>query len=170
MRIPEGGLLFGDFDEVNCFWIEKTDLYRRLSGKGFRSVEFVLSRPEKRELIFVEGRTTMPATANLNRFNEDISEISQKFIDSLHLTCGIWFGEHCSNVVVPQNRESFFMYGTQLVFVLVIKNRIGKLTSIAERIKRELAREHALLGFKVLVMNEELAIKDSLVVNVNKFC
>jgi len=164
MRIPESDMLFGDFDEANCFLIEKTAIYRSISGKGYKSVEFVLSRPESNELLFIEGRSTLPAQANVDRYNEDISDISQKFMDSLQLTCGIWFGQHNASVKVPQNGNSFLKYGTQVTFILVIKNRKGKLTSIAERIKREILREYRLWGFKVLVLNEDLAVRDNLVV------
>jgi len=164
MRISESDMLFGDFDEANCFWIEKTDIYQRFSGKGIKCVEFVLLRPEIRDLLFVEGRSSLPAQANVERYNEEISEISQKFMDSLQLTCGIWFGEHNRKVDVPRNCNSFLSYGTQIKFILVIKNRRGKLASIAERIKREILREYKLWGFKVIVMNEELAIKDNLVI------
>ena len=51
-----------------------------------------------------------------------------------------------------------------MTLVLVIKNRKGKMTAIAESIKRELLREYRLWGFKIVVMNEEIAIRDNLVV------
>jgi len=164
MLISESDMLFGDYDEANCFWIEKTDLYGSIAGKGYKSVEFVLHRPDRYELQFVEGRSTLPAQGNVERYNEDIAEISQKFMDSLQLACGIWFGEHNSKVAVPQNGRSFFEYGTQVTFVLVIKNRRGKMTAIAEKIKREILREYRLWGFKIVVMSEEIAIRDNLVV------
>jgi len=164
MQIREEGLLFGEFDETGCFHIEKSDIYKRLSGKGYKSVEFILRLPEQDELLFVEGKTTLPSADNIERFNEEIADISKKFIDSIRLTTGIWFGEHNAKAVVPTGRDSFFTFGTQIVFVLVIKNRRGKMNTIAERIRRELHREHTLMRFKVLVLREEDAIKRNLVI------
>ena len=164
MQIREEGLLFGEFDEANCFHIEKSDIYKRLSSKGFKSVEFVLHLPEQNELLFVEGKTTLPAVNNLERFNKEIADISQKFMDSIHLTTGIWFGEHNAKAIVPHGKDSFFTFGMQIIFVLVVKNRKGRLNSIVERIRRELQREHTLMRFKVLVLREEDAVKRNLVI------
>ena len=73
MRIFESSMIFGDFDEANCFHIEKTNLFKTLSGKGVKSVEFVLSRPKEKRLLFVEARKTLPSQNNVERFDEDIA-------------------------------------------------------------------------------------------------
>jgi hypothetical protein len=160
----ESNMRFGVFDEADCLRIEKTELYVRLSGRGFRSVDFILNQKGSNELFFVEAKATLPANKNITDFENEIYEISRKFMDSLQLIGGIWFGGHNSKVEAPRNRDSFFTYGKQIVFVLVVKNRIGKLPSIAEKIKQTLRREHKLLGFNVLVMNEALAVKTNLLV------
>jgi hypothetical protein len=167
MRIIEGDLTFGDFDDENFFHIEKTNIYETLSVKGVKSVEFLLNKPEKNELLFVEGKTTLPSKGNLERYNEEIADISKKFLDSMQLAIGIWFGSHNPSVDAPLNKESFFAYGKQVIFVLVIKNRKGKFTAIEERIKREIHREYKLMGFKVRVLNEELATKARLIAGEN---
>jgi hypothetical protein len=164
MRIIEEGLTFGDFDEANCFHIEKTDIYTQLSGKGIKSVEFVLYKPEDRKLLFIEGKKTLPAKNNKISFDEEISEISYKFMDSLQLACGIWFGGHNSKVEIPKNGTSFFGYGVQIVFILVVKNRTGDLLHIADRIKKQLPKEHRLWKFEVLVLNESKASEERLIV------
>jgi len=164
LRIVEEGLIFGDYNDADFFHIEKTELYKRLSVKGIKSVEFILHQPDKSKLLLVEGKTTLPAKNNIEDFNKEISEISQKFMDSLQLACGIWFGGHNSKVEVPENGASFFRYGIQIVFVLVIKNRKGDLLHIADRIKKRLLREHRLWRFDVLVLNESDAFNERLVV------
>jgi len=83
MRIIEGGLTFGEFDDANCFHIEKTEIYKRLSVKGIKSVEFILYKQEERKLLFVEAKSTLPSKDNIIVFNEELSEISSKFMDSL---------------------------------------------------------------------------------------
>ena len=156
-------MVFGEFKEADCFHIEKTDLSKRLSGRGVKSVEFVLSQPMDKRLLFVEAKITLPAANNIVRFEEEIIDISQKFMDSLSLTCGIWFGKHNSEVIAPDNRELFFSYGTQIVFILVIKSRIGDLPHIEDMIKKQLLRERMLWGFDVLALNEEDARKVNLI-------
>jgi len=155
MRIYESGMIFGDYDIDNCFHIEKTKLYKKLNGKGYSSVEFILHRPDKKQLLFIEAKSSLPDVKNINKYDERITEISKDFKDSFHLTCGIWFGQNNSKVDMPANGSCFFSYGTQVVFVLVIKNRTGNLTRIAEEIKRELIREYRLWQFDILVMNED---------------
>ena len=164
MRIVEDGLTFGDYSDADCFHIEKTDVYNRLSGKGVKSVEFVLYQPEKSKLLFVEGKSTLPAKGNAIAFNGELIDISHKFMDSLQLACGIWFGGHNQYVKVPENSADFFRYGVQIVFVLVIKNRKGQLLHIADRIKQHLSKEHKLWRFEVLVLNESDAQREKLVV------
>ena len=165
MQINEDGLLFGNFEPSDCFHIENTKLYSKLKGRGFKSVEFVLHKPEERKLLFVEGKTTLPAADNIDKYDEEIAHISQKFMDSFQLSCGIWVGQYNSKVDLPANSAQFFMCGVQIVFVLVIKNRRGNLVRIAEKIKRKLSREHRLLQFEVLVLNEEDARTYQLVVS-----
>ena len=165
MRIFEEGLTFGEYDEADCFHIEKTDIYKKLSGKSIKSVEFILHRPEARKLLLVEGKNTLPAKNNRAAFSEEITDISYKFMDSLQLACGIWFGGHNSIVKVPKNGMNFFRYGVQIVFVLVIKNRKGNLLHIADRIKQQLMKEHRLWKFEILVLNEELAKKENLIIS-----
>jgi len=165
VQIREAGLLFGKFDEANCFHIEESKIYSCLKGKGYKSVEFVLRLPDRNELLFVEGKTSLPSEQNIERFHEEIANISRKFMDSVLLTIGIWFGEHNAKVAVPENGETFFTYGTQIIFVLVIKNRTWDgLSYIAECILQKLRCEHRLMRFKVLVLREEDAIKRKLVI------
>jgi hypothetical protein len=164
MRIIEGDLTFGDFHEADCFHIEKTDIYDVLSRKGIKSVEFILFRSKENELLFVEGKKSLPSKDSIIRFSEEISNISQKFMDSLQLACGIWFGGHNKEVEVPKNVRDFFKYGVQIVFILVIKNREKDLLTIAEKIKKHLLKERRLWKFEVLAMNEKKACEKKLVI------
>ena len=121
-------------------------------------------RPEENKLLLVEGKNRLPAKNNVIAFNEEIYEISHKFMDSLQLACGIWFGGHNHKVEVPKNGGNFFRYGVQIIFVLVIKKRKGNLLYIADRIKQQLSKEHRLWKFEILVLNEVNAHKEKLVV------
>ena len=158
-------MLFGDFDEANCLHIEKLDLYNRdLSSHGIKSVEFVLYRPERSKLLFVEAKTSLSTREKKGWFDSEITKISQKFMDSLQLACGIWLRGHNSRTKLPANYANFFRKGVQIVFILVIKRRRVDLLHIADAIKTRLLKEHKLWNFSVLVLNEELARNKNLVV------
>jgi len=165
MRICESGMMFGDYEPSNCFRIEKTKLYKKLNGKGYSSVEFILHKPDEKQLLFIEAKSSLPAIDSVDKYDEQIAGIANDFRDSFQLACGIWFGQHNGKVDMPENALHFFSYGTQVVFVLVIKNRTGKLTSIAEEIKQKLLKEYRLWQFKVLVLNENDARTHNLVVS-----
>ena len=81
------------------------------------------------------------------------------------MACGIWFGGHNSKVLIPKNGLRFFSYGVLIVFVLVIKNRKGNLLHIADRIKQQLLKEHRLWKFEIIVLNEELARRENLIIS-----
>ena len=140
MRICEKGsdMTFGDYGVENLLHIEKTELYKSLAGKGYKTVEFILLRPEAMELWYVEAKKTLPDEKNSERFEENLSEITQKFIDSFMLTCGIKHGEHFGKIDNFINGDEIFKNGNKVVFVLVIKYRKGKLMAIAEAIKQKL--------------------------------
>jgi hypothetical protein len=146
----------------DCFSIEETALYNQLKGGKVRSVDVVLSYQNQKQLLFVEARSSLPSKENEDYIGQ-IEAISKKFMDSFHLTCGIWFGEHNSKVNTPKNRELFFVYGTKIIFVLIIKNRKGDLTGIKEIIRKYLKSERKLLGFEVLVLNENNAKENGLI-------
>ena len=167
LRIYEKGsdMVFGDYEISNLFHIEKTELYKTLNGKGFKSVEFVLLRPNTKQIWFIEARKTMPAKSNKDRLEEDILEISQKFVDSFMLTCGIWFGQHINDVELHGNGDKFFKYGNKIFFALILKNRKGKLTALAEYIKQHFPKNvRTLWAFDVVVLNEEMAIDEKIMV------
>ena len=171
LRIYEKGseMVFGDYGIGDLFHIEKTELYKKLNGKGFKTVEFVLLRPNMKQVWFVEARKTMPAKSNKTRLDEDIVEISQKFVDSFMLACGIWFGQHVSKVEMHGNGDRFFKYGNRVIFALMLKNRKGKLTAIAEYIKQKFPKAVRMLWeFDVVVLNEEMAIDENIIVAENE--
>lgn len=65
---------------------------------------------------------------------------------------------------MPANFKQFRNSGKQISFVLVVKNSEKKdLLTVAEAIKCKLRKEHRLWKFDVKVLNEELAIKENLV-------
>ena len=156
-------MVFGNFDKANCFHIEKMEIYSRdLSRHGVKSVEFVLYRPETNKTLFVEGKTSVSIEKGRGRFQRDISDISQKFMDSFNFAFGIWLGGHRGRMELPKNYARFFGRGVQVIFILVIKNCRSDLLHIADVIKQRLLKEQRLLKFKVYAMDEAGAYRNNL--------
>jgi len=87
--IEESGMKFGPFEEENIFYIERSNIYKQLQH-GVQMAEFLLFRPEKKDLIILEAKTTAPNPNSSNmenenqiddrrkRFEEYITEIHEK--------------------------------------------------------------------------------------------
>lgn len=168
MIIYEEGseLNFGKFDEINCFHIEKSDLHNRLSVKNIKTVEFILFRPEKNVLNFVEAKRTFPDVNNLEDVAKNIENITSKFRDSFQLSNAIWLGKHdCANEL-PANYNSFYAKERVFNLVLVVKYAHSKdLRFIKEKLKKELNKDICIWKFKVYVMNESKAKERQLVLS-----
>ena len=167
MRIEEKKteLCFGDFDEKNCFHIEKSIIYNKLQNNR-KVVEFILNKPEHNKLYFIEATKTLANETNSHDYNTNMREKAQKFIDSFHLALSIWFEIHEDKNELPTNYDNFFAKKKEYWFVLVIKNRPkNSLPNIKEMLVSKLIKDIKIWDFKVLVLNEELAKKYKIVIN-----
>ena len=155
---------FNDFDANSCYRIEDAPLYKgTLKHLGFKTVEFVLCLKGiddgQLKMMFVEAKPVIRP-----KFDNEIRQISQKFIDALQIVCGIWHGGRKDEEALPPNFKEFMQNGKKIVFVLIVKNcDKSDLLPAQEAIYKKLQREHALWKFEVKVLNEELAKKENLV-------
>ncbi len=169
MRIEEKGseLLFGEFDEGDCFYLEQSNAYNKLKSHGFSSVEFLLFWPSEKKLLFIEGKRTLARRDNHEDFNRNLDAIARKFADSFQIALSAWIGGLGFKDELPLNYKCFFGKSVKYVFVLVVKKRSRNkqdLFSIQEGIKKKLKKERSLWEIDVIVLNEELAKKRRLVV------
>ena len=168
MQIHESDMLFGEFDETECYHIDKEGGYykTKLSGYGVKSVDFILHRKNRNKLLLVEARKSIAGTDNMHRcLDSEIADISQKFMDSLQLVLGIWIGSHKKkNAKPPLNFDNFIGIGKSIVFVLVVKNMPSSLTYIEDEIYRHLRKENKIWRFDVKVFNESFAEEEGLVI------
>jgi hypothetical protein len=160
---------FRDFGTDNCFFIEESRLYKKNLGRnGFKTVEFVAFSPsdkaEDSKLIFIEAKTTLRQESAKARFEEEINDIPQKFMDVLQLVCGVWHGGRKGKVSLPANFALFQESGRKVVFVLVVKNiEETNLFNVKSAILDKLRRESILWKFDLMVLSEELAMEEKLV-------
>lgn len=163
------GMKFKDFGDENCYPIEESRLYQKsLQQHGFKMVEFVAIRnaeqPEESKLIFVEAKTSLRQASAELRFDKEISDIAQKFIDALQLVCGVWHGGRKNKIALPANFAKFRESGSKIVFVLVVKNiEETNLRRVKSAILDKLRRERILWKFDLMVLSEELAMEEKLV-------
>ena len=172
MRYYEKGsdIWFGDFDDADFYHIEQTSIYqKRMNPRGISTAEFLLIQSDDkasgRKLLVIEAKKTLAATGT-DDFHANLKKIARQFMDSLLLAFGIWLGSHDKNSKdeLPLNYIHFFENGRSILFVLVIKKREEDMINIADTLKSEyLRKERRILGFDVLVMNEEQAQRAGLV-------
>ena len=170
IQIHESGMIFGDFDHDDCFAIEEDPFYKSLKSDNFKSVEFVLcrTRDDDCKLLFVEAKSKLNHGSFTMQFHDEIKKISQKFMDSLQIICGIWHGGHKNEVQLPSGFACFYEGGKGIEFVLVFKDcNSEQLLTISDAITRELRKEIKLWKFKVSAPNEEFAKNKELVVANN---
>ena len=85
VRINESGMIFGEYVEENVFRIEKSKLHDKI-GNGVKVVEFILiNEPNKLNFIEAKSSSPQPREDNMERFDEFIGEITDKFIHSFNL-------------------------------------------------------------------------------------
>lgn len=163
------GMKFRDFGADNCYKVEESALYKKsLKHLGYKAVEFVArlttNHSEENSLLFVEAKTALLPEKSKDRFSNEIAAISQKFMDSLQIVCGIWHGGRKDKEHLPATFAQFRENGKKIVFVLVVKNSDKKgLLTIADAISKQLLKEKRLWRFDVKVLTEELAKKENLV-------
>jgi len=113
-----------DFGADNCYLIEDSYLHKQsLSSYGFKAVEFVLyissNSNESSKLIFVEAKIKIKPPENAKKFSDEIADISQKFIDSLQIICGIWHGGCKDKTPIPANFAHYREYGKKIILVFL---------------------------------------------------
>lgn len=152
---------FKNFSDDSCYHIEESAFYqKKLKSSGYKTVEFVVccnrQGNDETKWMFIEAKTVVRM-----KFDKEISDISQKFMDALQIVCGIG---HTRNPELPNDFISSLGDKKNIVFVLVIKNcEITALPSVKNAILGKLRREHILWKFDLVVLNEELAKEKNLV-------
>jgi hypothetical protein len=156
--VTHSEMQFGDFDSDSYYDIEQCNIYIKALGYGLKTVEFVLL---KDALCFVEAKPSVPAD-----FKQFISELVQKFKDSLVLFLALYLKRH-EGEVLPEKLANVAISEVPAEFVLVLK-RTSKQDLIPVQAALAKAFKGVLLSWNlspnaVKVLNEELAQKYHLI-------
>lgn len=167
--IHESDMIFGEYNETDCFQIEKSVLYQKnLMPKGAKVTEFILFR--KGKLLLVEAKKSTPDYAHQSAENkkdceERISEIVTKFSNTLSTYFSMRLGRQPSDEL-PKIMQELDCQTLRPVLVLVVKNGYkGSLDPLRGLLKRSIDPTLKIWNIidDIIVLDEEMAIKKRLV-------
>ena len=156
---------FGEFDEKDLFYIEKSKIYKKL-GDGIKTVEFVLKYNEK-SIMFLEAKESCPNAANRTeskekekKFEEYYSSVTEKFVSSLQIYLATLLDKYQDISEVGENLQNVDgLKNIQLKFVLVIENAkdVTWLAGPLAELKARLLQIRKIWDVEIAVLNRELA-------------
>ena len=163
MVIEESGMTFGDFDDTDLFYIEKSEYYQRM-GQGVSTVEFILHRPKK--VLFVEAKSSSPAPGNDLRFDAFIDEIAQKFIHSIEMYASHILRRTDRYEEMPEKLRNIDWLQYRLIFILVINGHKAEwLSPITSALQQRLLAQTSIWDCDISVINDEMAREYNMISN-----
>ncbi|OPX87036.1 MAG: hypothetical protein A4E52_01440 [Pelotomaculum sp. PtaB.Bin013] len=163
ITIPESGMQFGPFDEVDIFRIEKSQLYKSL-GENIKAVEFVLCQ-QMNTIYFIEAKSSSPRPHNNEDFNKYILELHEKFAHSIDLFFPIILKrKEDIDGEMPRCFHEAEYARIAIKLILVINgHETGWLTPISDALKKRLKRQIRTWNLTVTVLNHQLAYENQLI-------
>lgn len=161
--ISESEVNFGPFLPQNLFYLEKSDVYRRL-GEGFSTVEFMCI-DTKKNCLFIEAKSSSPSPNKEDKtdFDEFIDDIATKFQDSYQLFLSSILGRRVSSDIGSEVLK-LKLDSLKVKFILVIpKHKIAWLPPLNEALRKRLRKTTHIWNIDVAVMNEEIAREHRLI-------
>ncbi|MDO5424058.1 MAG: hypothetical protein Q4F41_10065 [Eubacteriales bacterium] len=166
--IAESGVEFGPFEEERLFRIEHSEVHKR-AGKGIKAVEFVYLT-KKANLLFVEAKTSCPNPENRDKdsdmrkkYEETYSEITDKFIDSLHMFAAMALGRYGEKPGAGQLiRRTYSEIGIKFVLVITGAKEEWLMGPKAE-LEARLLRVRNIWKADVIVLNKDMATRYGLI-------
>lgn len=169
--IKESGMQFGEYDEKDVFYIEKSDQYqKKLMPHGVKSCEFILKKDKA--LYFVEAKTTCPneITASTpdekaRKYHEYIEDITDKMRDSLALYASILLRRY-EMAGIPDALLSPDLSEQRIKLVLVVKNAEDVwLIPLKDKLNKALRHDSRIWKFEeIYVINERRAREKNFVI------
>lgn len=166
--VTESEMKFGPYNEESFIYIEKHPRYERIQ-QDMKMSELIYYNEDKKQLISLEAKKSAPNPHSterenpMERFREFIDEICEKFQNSLDLYTRL--------ALEKDTPKGFFKIDykeTEIVFILVIKNHkkewLGEVKDAIEMSVRRIHRLNKIWKCRVLVLNEEMALRNNLMV------
>jgi len=157
VTISESGMLFGEYEKSNVFFIEESFVYKSM-GDNFCTIEFIL-RHKSDEILLIEAKSSSPKPGNKEDFDSFIDEIYQKFTHSMDL----YFSLVLKRLGDPNNDMPEYFKTTdysavkiKLLFV-INGHKIEWLAPIADALRDKLKRQIKTWDLGFVVINHEQA-------------
>ena len=170
----ESGMLFIKEPQHEICELEKTELYKRLSNSGVKTVEYIRARKiedDRHVLTWIEAKTTFPDPQTERNFAGEINAIAVKFARSLEMFAAVMMNK------LPDNESEFEKFRqiyekAQFRMILVIKEHQKEwLWAVTDALHQRLKPHWKIWNLNpskdILVLNEELAIRHQLIQQLN---
>lgn len=129
IAVIESGMIFGFYPEDNFFWIEKSEVIKKINekakkGEGVKISEFLLLENTAKKISLVEAKTNPPPLDDENPGLENfIEDVKMKFTNSLALFMAIYLGRHNHlELELSDNFKKLQLPEINFLLILVIKN------------------------------------------------
>lgn len=163
ITIQESDMTFGQYNQEDIFHIEKSEIYKKIYLSGIKAVEFILLKDQK--LLFVEAKKSTANYAEASTSEEKkkkreefIQEITQKWVDSIHIYCSLILKRiHSSEFSEKLSTEEVIT--GNFVPILVVKNGYkASLIPLRDLLLKKLEPARKIWNIQnILVLNEEQA-------------
>ncbi len=164
LPINESGMTFGPFPPGHCFYIEESEIYKRVQH-GVQMAEFLLLRPspDKPPTIWIiEAKSSTPRPETQPNFDTFIQEIRDKLTNALSLGLAACLNRHPNqgNDISEVFRE-LDLSATQFRLILVVNGHnaawLPPLRDALVNALRTTTKLWALSPNAVVVINDEIA-------------
>lgn len=172
--ILESGMRFGPYPAGQCFYIEKSQSYKRIE-EGVQIAEFLLLHQKAGQppvVWIIEAKSSSPNPANPVDFPQYIDDIRCKLTNAFLLCIAARLNRHNAPADAPANElpapfQALDLQHTGFRFVLVINGHKEEwLAPVQEALSlalKPVVKTWVLPPFSVVVLNHDLAAQNGLV-------
>ncbi len=169
--INESGMTFGPYPIDNCFYIEKSELYKKLRN-GVPMAEFLLIRSKANnspQVWVVEAKSSSPQPITQPNFDKFIGEIREKLINALSLSIAACLKRHPgAEIELPASFKTLDLAKATFRLVLVINEHqeswLPPLQDALNNALHSTVKTWGLPANAVVVINDTMAKEHGLIV------
>ena len=165
--IDESGMIFGPYPEGHCFYIEKSETYRKIQD-GVKIAEFLLLHSQDDSIVWImEAKQSSPRRESQPNFDAFILEIQEKLTNALTLTVATCLKRHSTHEELPNFFQTLDLKKANFRLILVIKgHQEAWLPPLQDALKKALnptIKTWNLSATSVVVLNDAMAKSQGLI-------
>lgn len=164
ITVDESNMTFGPFSDRDILLIEKSLTYQKIQN-NVPIAEFLLSKGSQKNpsaIWIIEAKSSSPRSEDQNKFNKFIQEISNKFINTMHLFVAAILGRQGKmQAEIPTGMSHITAANADFTFILVIRgHQVEWLPPLQNALDKQLVplkKTWKLKANCVVVMNDAIA-------------